>query len=334
MTFIDLFCGAGGMSLGLQDAGFSAELGIDIDPMSIRTYTKNVSEAKLMSVSELTTADIPVGIDVIVGGPPCQGFSKQRKGAADGNDPRNALLKDFCRVIVEVRPAAFILENVAVFGQKRGKDLLSEMKGELDFYGYEFFPHFYNCADYGLAQTRERFVLVGTEGFEFTPPEPTVDEWQTVKMHIGDLPSPPEDYSDDPELPNHQAARVTSKNIERISHVPPGGDWRDIPHDLRLACHQRIDENTPGGWTDVYGRLQWDGQAPTLTGGFDSFTRGRYAHPEEDRPLTPREGARLQGFPDWFKFFGTRADWRRQIGNAVPPPLATAIGKSLKEAMS
>jgi DNA (cytosine-5)-methyltransferase 1 len=99
----------------------------------------------------------------------------------------------------------------------------------------------------------------------------------------------------------------------------------DIPHELRLSCHKRVDTNS-GGWPDVYGRLEWNGLCPTITGGFDSFTRGRYGHPLQDRPLTPREAARIQGFPDSFIFFGTRADIRSQIGNAVPPPLAEAVG--------
>ena len=152
--------------------------------------------------------------------------------------------------------------------------------------------------------------------------------WRTVGEALADLPEPPLDYSDHPDFPNHQRARVTALNIERFSHVPPGGGWQDIPEPLRLKCHQNVDTSR-GGWPDVYGRLEANSQAPTITGGFDSFTRGRYGHPSEDRPLTPREAARLQGFPDWFVFSGTRYDIRTQIGNAVPPPLASAIGKSI-----
>ena len=132
------------------------------------------------------------------------------------------------------------------------------------------------------------------------------------------LPEPPEDYR----------AKVTPINIERFSHVPQGGGWWDIPEKLRLRCHRDVDRRS-GGWPDVYGRLKIDGQAPTITGGFDSFTRGRYGHPLQNRPLTPREAARLQGFPDDFRFSGTRWDVRSQIGNAVPPPLAAAIGGSI-----
>src|SRR3569623_1721374 len=155
-------------------------------------------------------------------------------------------------------------------------------------------------------------------------------------MTVGDvlrgLPEPPMDYSNHPKYPNHQRARVTLANIERFSFVPQGGGWQDIPFEHRLPCHQRVDTSS-GGWPDVYGRLEWNGQCPTITGGFDSFTRGRYGHPLQDRPLTPREAARLLGFPDHFVFWGTRADLRSQIGNAVPPPLAQQVGTQILEAL-
>lgn len=192
-------------------------------------------------------------------------------------------------------------------------------------------PHFYNCADYGLAQTRVRFIIVGKSKSvkaSFRIPRPTVEKWVTVGEALNGIPEPPIDYSEHPNYPNHYRAKVTPINIERFSHVPQGGGWWDIPEGLQLKCHQRVDRRS-GGWPDVYGRLKLDGQAPTITAGFDSFTRGRYGHPQEDRPLTPREASRLQGFPDDFRFCGTRWDIRSQVGNAVPPPLAEAIGKTV-----
>ena len=162
----------------------------------------------------------------------------------------------------------------------------------------------------------------------FSVPAPTVRRWRTVGEVLDGLPEPPEDYSVHPEFPNHQRARVTPINVERFSYVSQGGGWQDIPEHLRLDCHKNVDSSS-GGWPDVYGRLRWDGQCPTITGGFDSFTRGRYGHPHHDRPLTPREAARLQGFPDDFVFAGTRGDVRSQIGNVVPPPLARVIGKEV-----
>jgi DNA (cytosine-5)-methyltransferase 1 len=196
---------------------------------------------------------------------------------------------------------------------------------------YVLYPAFYNSADYGLAQTRVRFIIVGKHRSVKTPfrgPRPSVKKWTTVGEALAGLPEPPLDYSEHSLFSNHYRAKVTPINIRRFSFVRPGGGWWDIPNELRLKCHQRVDR-TSGGWPDVYGRLRLDGQAPTITAGFDSFTRGRYGHPVEDRPVTPREAARLQGFPDSFRFHGNRWDVRRQIGNAVPPPLSQAIAKQI-----
>jgi len=196
---------------------------------------------------------------------------------------------------------------------------------------YNLFPNFYNSADYGLAQKRERYIIVGVradQNIKFKIPKPSVDKWITVGQVLNGLPEPPENYSVHPDYPNHQNAKVTEINIKRFSYVPQGGGWKSIPYELRLDCHKNVD-TTAGGWTDVYGRLEWDGQCPTITGGFDSFTRGRYGHPLQNRPLTPREAARIQGFPDTYVFLGNRGDVRSQIGNAVPPPLAKAIGTQI-----
>lgn len=336
---IDLFCGAGGLSLGLREAGFDVRAAIDHDDPSIATYNRNLGDHGFVrDVSTLSGEDIlelasSTGeqLDLLAGGPPCQGFSKQKRGAHLG-DKRNALVLEFLRLVEEIRPRAFLLENVSQLAQVRGKHLVERFH-ELD---YRLVGKLYVAADYGVAQTRERFVMVGVRSEEpgvFVPPLPTVSDWVTVGEAIGDLPDPPPDSSPHPSIPNHQAAKVTALNIERFSHVPQGGGWKDIPWDLRLPCHQKVDTKK-GGWPDVYGRLQWDGQAPTITGGFDSFTRGRYGHPVSDRPLTPREAARLQGFPDDFVFEGTRHDVRHQIGNAVPVGLAHALGESVSNALT
>jgi DNA (cytosine-5)-methyltransferase 1 len=338
-TCVDLFCGAGGLSLGLRHAGFAVRAAVDSDAAAIATYAANLGEhAAVADVAELRAADVlALGeldageLDLLAAGPPCQGFSKQKRGAHLG-DRRNALVLEFLRLVAELRPRAFLLENVSQLAQARGRHLVREF-GRLD---YELAGHFYVAADYGVAQSRERFVMVGLQRSErgrFRAPGPTSPAWPTVGEAIGDLPEPPADYTDHPEYPNHQAARVTAVNVERFSHVPQGGGWQDIPPDLRLACHKTVDVRR-GGWPDVYGRLRWDGQCPTITGGFDSFTRGRYGHPRRDRPLTPREAARLQGFPDDFVFRGTRYDIRHQIGNAVPVPLAEAIGAAVVHALA
>lgn len=330
---IESFCGPGGMGQGLEWAGFDVAVAFDFDEPATQTYSRNLNgqcllaDARKISGSDLlAAAGVRQGeVALFAGGPPCQGFSKQRRGAHLG-DERNDLVLEFVRLVEEIQPRFFLFENVAIFGQHRGKRYIAEMQRRLK--DYEFYPHFYNAADYGIPQTRERFVMVGRRRdqlIKFAIPKPTVERWRTVGGVIGNLPEPPTDYTEHPDYPNHQRARVTAINIERFSYVPQGGGWQDIPFDLRLPCHQGADPSS-GGWPDVYGRLRWDGQCPTVTGGFDSFTRGRYGHPIQNRPITPREAARLQGFPDDYRFMGNRGDIRSQIGNVVPPPLAEAVG--------
>lgn len=328
------------MSVGLESAGFNLLYAFDFDGPSVDTHRHNlknrcfqrnareVAGAELLEICSLKKGDLPL----FSGGPPCQGFSKQKRGAHLGDD-RNNLILEYIRLVQEIEPRFFLFENVAIFGQKRGLKYIEEMRNLLK--GYTLYPHFYNSADFGLAQTRERFIMVGCrndQGVRFFIPSATVTTWKTVGEALAGLPEPPLDYSCHPDYPNHQRARVSPLNIKRFSFVKQGGGWQDIPFDLRLPCHQKADTSS-GGWPDVYGRLQLEGQCPTITGGFDSFTRGRYGHPIQDRPITPREAARLQGFDDSFSFFGTRGDVRSQIGNAVPPPLAEAVGLSVIEAL-
>ncbi|MEZ5323723.1 MAG: DNA cytosine methyltransferase [Verrucomicrobiales bacterium] len=331
--FVESFSGPGGMSLGLANAGLDTAFAFDIDPPSVETHSLNLgNHAEVADASKLTGEEIleRIGISVgelpvFAGGPPCQGFSKQKRGAHLG-DNRNNLVNDYIRLVEELRPKIFVFENVAIFGQKRGRQYVKAMHEKLHSYQIDF--TFVNSADFGLAQTRERFLVVGkrsdiSASFYFPTREKT--NWKTVADVFAGLPEPPSDHSEHPQYPNHQSARVSAANIHRFSFVPQGGGWKDIPFEYRLPCHQRIDA-TKGGWPDVYGRLRADGQCPTITGGFDSFSRGRYGHPTENRPLTPREAARLQGFPDDFVFVGNRSDVRKQIGNAVPPPVAEAVG--------
>jgi DNA (cytosine-5)-methyltransferase 1 len=334
-TCIDSFCGAGGLALGLDRAGFDVLVSFDADPYAVETFRANIFDQCLNVKAEDLTgkrlfeeAGFNGNLDLFAGGPPCQGFSKQKRGAHLG-DERNKLVLEFARLVRETAPRFFLMENVDQLGQKRGREFVEQIHKELS--GYELYPQFYNSADYGLAQTRVRFVILGKSKkvkSAFRVPRPTVTTWVTVGEALDGLPEPPDDYGEHPQFPNHYRARVTPINIERFSHVPQGGGWSDIPDRLRLQCHRDVDRHS-GGWPDVYGRLKIDGQAPTITGGFDSFTRGRYGHPLQNRPLTPREAARLQGFPDDFRFCGTRGDVRSQIGNAVPPPLAAAIGDSI-----
>jgi DNA (cytosine-5)-methyltransferase 1 len=324
----------------LRTAGFELSGAFDTDEVSTRTYQKNLdTNAFVADAAQVSRRTLirRIGlkrgdeIDLLAGGPPCQGFSKQNRAGHLGDD-RNQLVLEFLRLVEELKPRSFLMENVATLAGNRGSHLLEEFASLKQ---YTVHGHFYTAADFGVPQSRRRYFLVGTRNDSsaaFYPPARTTPVWPTVGSVLGDLPEPPNDYSEHPEFANHQAARVTPLNIKRFSYVPQGGGWRDIPYELRLKCHQTVDASR-GGWTDVYGRLEWNGQCRTITGGFDSFTRGRYGHPIENRPITAREAARLQGFPDWFVFIGNRTEVRRQIGNAVPVPMAAAIAGALRDAL-
>ena len=336
LTCVDAFCGAGGLSLGLRQAGFRTLAAFDAQPFAVRTFTENVSpNAFVANAEEVSGTELTRGeqLDLLAGGPPCQGFSRQKRGAHLG-DHRNDLVIEFARLVNETKPRFFMLENVDQLGQKRGRGFVARLQRLLA--DYDLHPHFYNSADYGVPQTRVRYIIVGRHrslDAPFVPPPATAPQWSTIGECLDGLPEPPLDGSEHPTIANHYRAHVRAANLERFAHVPQGGGWEDIPFELRLKCHQRVNRDA-GGWPDVYGRLRADGQAPTITGGFDSFTRGRYGHPFHNRPLTPREAARIQGFPDSFRFFGTRSEIRHQIGNAVPVPLsraiAVAVARSLK----
>lgn len=341
LTAIESFCGAGGMTLGLQEAGFDVRLAFDNNPAAIQTHNFNIdNRGHVLDASRVSGSDLlqlaeldERRLDLFSGGPPCQGFSKQRRGAHMLSDPRNSLVLEYARLVDELNPRAFLFENVEIFGQKRGGDLIDEVRERLSY--YNIYTYFVCSSDFGLAQRRGRFLMIGIHQDEGRQP-PLLElssQRRTIRDVIGHLPSPPDDYREHPTIPNHIKCKITRENEERFSHVPPGGGWQDIPWHLRLPCHQVADVKS-GGWPDVYGRLEWDAQCPTLTAGFDSFTRGRYGHPEEHRSLTLREGALLQGFPENFRFCGTRGDVRLQIGNAVPPPVACAAGEAISRVLN
>lgn len=335
LTCIEGFCGAGGMSLGLKQAGFDVRLAFDINENAVETYNKNIGnhceklDASIVSGKFLLEkAGIKTRLDLFSGGPPCQGFSKQKRGAHLLDDDRNKLVLEYSRLVNELKPRAFLFENVEIFGQKRGKDLIDEIKTKL--FDYNIYTYFICSSDFGVAQKRGRFLMIGIDKSEgkMVPKLSKSDKPLTIRDVIGQLPPPPDDYKEHLDIPNHIKCKITKINEERFSHVPPGGGWKDIPYDLRLKCHQKVD-TASGGWPDVYGRLEWDKQCPTITAGFDSFTRGRYGHPSQNRAITLREGAMLQGFPVNYRFYGNRDAIRLQIGNAVPPPVSYAAGTAI-----
>lgn len=341
-TAIDLFCGAGGLSLGLQLAGFQVLAAIDNDPVAVRTYERALgSHVECRDLQGLNGQEIlrKVGLAVgectlLAGGPPCQGFSVQRRG--DRQDPRNDLVFDFIRIVEEIKPRFFIMENVGGLLSKRGKDFLQKISTRASRANYTIQVKLLDAVEYGVPQVRKRAFLVGERSVDPFPcfhfPQPThLDNAVTVRKAIGDLESPPSDGSHHPRIANHfREARLSALNLERIRHVPPGGGRESLPDHLQLACHVN---NPSHRHLDVYGRLSWEQPSVTLTARFDSFTRGRFGHPEEDRSLTIREGARIQTFPDWFVFEGNREQCARQVGNAVPPLLAQKIANEVLATM-
>lgn len=339
---IDLFSGAGGLSLGLKQAGFTIGAALDNDPLAVRTYRHNLGDhIACESIEEVSAQTLMsrAGVDVgecalLTGGPPCQGFSVQRRGPRE--DVRNRLVLQFVRMVEDIRPRFFLMENVGGLLSKHGQPFLDEFTRRAAKLDYAVHIKLLNTADFGVPQHRRRALLVGERiagvdsRFRFPLPT-TVQRPATVRDAIGNLPSPPSDGSPHPEIANHfRERRLSALNIERIKHVPQGGGRADLPLRLQLDCHRN---NSGHRHLDVYGRLAWDEPSVTLTARFDSFTRGRFAHPTEHRSLTIREGARIQTFPDEFVFFGNREEQARQVGNAVPPLLAKQLGAAFLIAM-
>jgi DNA (cytosine-5)-methyltransferase 1 len=331
LSVVDAFCGAGGLSLGFEWAGFSPAFAFDIDRAAVQTFKKNLSSvAEVVDVNDNGISDnimsaIKGKTYVIVGGPPCQGFSQQRRGERE--DPRNNLVLAYAELVESMsdKPAVVLLENVTYLDSPRGKAILGEYVERLERLGYDIFRHDLNSAEFGLPQLRNRIIIVAAHNeiskYYIGPRRSSSDVWPTVGDALKGL-------TKLGTLPNHQASAEGSLNRKRIAYVDMGGGRLSIPADLQLPCHAKH-----GGHLDVYGRLDWFGYARTITGGFDSYTRGEFAHPFYHRSITHREAARIQGFPDSYEFQGNRTEVRRQIGNAVPPPLAYSIAIAIKEAI-
>jgi DNA-cytosine methyltransferase len=336
---VDAFCGAGGISLGFEAAGFETLYAFDLDGDAVSTFAKNISpNVQIADVRDPLVVDTIRTVSssrdfILVGGPPCQGFSQQRRGTND--DPRNDLVLSFAGLLDKLshKPLAVVLENVTYLDSPRGRKVLELYLGRLEQFGYRVSRYELNSADYGIAQLRRRIVVIALDrriADHFVSPQPlTAGRWLTIGEVLQNLPEP--GHRDDQLwlLPNHEASQEGEANKRRIAFVDMGGGRASIPYELQLECHRTYE-----GHLDVYGRLDWFSQARTITGGFDSFTRGEYAHPFRHRSITHREAARIQGFPDWFEFVGNRQSTRRQIGNAVPPSMAYAIAYSIKNAVT
>lgn len=338
LTALDLFSGAGGLSAGLVRAGFDILGAFDFWEPAVETYRLNFSHpVRCVDLGKLHASDIwrelevPArSFDLVAGGPPCQGFSIQRIGV--DTDCRNNLVLEFARLVCELRPRMFLMENVPGLLGKRGRALVSAFEHKLVEAGYQFDAVLLNAAEYGVPQVRKRVFYCGWLDRELAPfrfPATTVppEGFRTVWEAIADLPAPPEDCSPLSGDPLHRRTRLSPMNAKRLRHIPPGGGMEDLPVELRVNCHKNGADRI--GHRYVYGRLAPDKPAATITARFDSFTRGKFAHPYEDRNITLREGARLQTFDDSFCFAGTQEEIAALIGNAVPPMLAAVLGRAI-----
>lgn len=343
LKLIDLFSGAGGMSLGFSDprfcGGFETVLAIDNDAAAVKTHELNFPGRSVRANIEewLLTEEVPQA-DVVIGGPPCQGFSLLNK-KRDG-DARRALWEPFIEIAERSGARVFVMENVAELFRSPERQLI-EAKAKQ--HGFQTQAAIVNAADYGAPQMRKRTIILGWREAYNLPSFPplrshadaklksNLPRWRTVRDAIADLPFETigTEIGSRQTLDLHFGRTPTDKSFQRYLAVPPGGNRFDLlanRPDITPDCWVR---KTSGG-TDLFGRLWWDRPSVTIRTEFYKPEKGRYLHPEAHRPISHREAARLMGFPDDFRFYGTKIEVARQIGNAVPPHLAGALGAMVR----
>ncbi len=363
LKVIDLFSGVGGLSYGFaHDDNFEIVAANEILPNMAKAYSLNHPTVKVYVEDikdfneEKVEKDLGIKaseIDIIVGGPPCQAYSTIGKRLID--DPRGKLFQEYYRVLKEFNPKLFLFENVKGLLSMQGGELLKTIISLFESLGYKVQYKLLNAADYGAPQIRERVVIIGSKlktNFEY--PEPThynpeekpdlfnkkLKPYLTLEEAIGDLPfikSNEEsfEYSSKPQndfqklmrknaptkLMDHNSPNNNENLVKIMELLPDGGTPEDLPKKLRPTS----------GFKNTYSRLWWKRPATTITRNFSTPSSSRCIHPKAPRPLTTREGARIQCFPDDYQFFGSRGDRNLQIGNAVPTFLSNALSKAILE---
>lgn len=362
---IDLFAGVGGLSYGFSHlSAFDVIAANEILPPMAEAYRLNHPHVKMYEgdIADFGLSQLrkdfgtKVGhIDIVVGGPPCQAYSTVGKRLLD--DPRANLFQQYFRILQEFKPQVFIYENVKGLMSMNGGDLITTIVDLFSTLGYKVQFKLLNAADFGAPQMRERVIIVGTKGkIDFKYPSSTHRDptnevgmfgdsripWLTLREAIGDLPfinsggestkyrsGPQNEFQElmrlgaPTELMDHNAPTHNSSLIELMDHLPDGGTPMDLPKRLRPTS----------GFKNTYCRLWWDKPSPTITRNLGTPSSSRCIHPKVPRGLTTREGARIQCFPDSYKFFGSRTEKNLQIGNAVPTFLSTAVAKSVLSAL-
>lgn len=339
---MDLFSGAGGFSLGFdspqslcglgnlgyKDIGFTnetfrTEFSLDKYSPATNTIKENFPYSETFNgpIENYTSFEDWEDIDIVIGGPPCQGFSNLNSTSTeDLDDERNGLWRDFLRAVEEIQPEVFVIENVPRFLKSEQGALAVRRANNL---GYETVVDVLNAVDYGVPQNRKRAFVVGSRvGTPFLP-APTEEPIKTVEDAIGDLPKEPTEEN------LHRSRNFADITIKRMENVPEGGNRFDIPQDLLPECWKDYEN----GGRDLFGRLWWDKPSVTIRTSFHKPMKGRHLYPDDDvhRTITLREGARLQTFPDSFEFGNNYQTHISQlIGNAVPPKLAYHIALAVK----
>jgi len=338
LRVLDLFCGCGGLSMGFLEQGYDVVAGVDNWDDALRTFGRNHSRSAVVNadLSQTKSAglfDAFRPIDVVIGGPPCQGFSIS--GRRDTTDPRNELYKGFVRVVRHLRPTAIVLENVPNLVAMAGGAICSAITADFAAMGYDMSYKILLASQLGVPQNRRRVFFVGTLGSRrFRFPDGTQGGNPiSCSEAISDLPEEStEDGSENPLEPqseyqaemrrttsriyNHVTTQHTERTVSIISLVPDGGDYRDLPEALRATRKVHI------AWT------RFNSSKPSYT--IDTGHRHHF-HYRYNRVLTVRECARIQSFPDDFVFLGSKTNQYRQVGNAVPPRMARAVAASLQE---
>ena len=361
MKAIDLFCGCGGLSAGLRDAGYEILAGIDIEPHYIKTYTENFPDSLSVcaNIDEVNPYQLlkkfglkPGELDLLVGGPPCQGFSKNVPRSQRQQDGKNnQLVKTFLEHCEAILPQGVLMENVAEMRNGFGQHYTDDIVKRLTVAGYRVSHGVYNAADFGVPQRRRRaFFMARRDGVDPVIPAPThtkkvaPDLFCDIKTHISvwdaisDLRPlehgegvEPDTYISTPRnvyqehirngcefTYNHIAKKLRPTQFERIRSLEPGQGIKDLPDHLRPS----------GGYSGAYGRLTKDMVMPTITRWVFHVGSGRWGHPEDIRLITIREAARLHSFKDCFRFLGSYTQQAGQIGNSVPPLLAEVMGEA------
>lgn len=356
MDVIDLFSGCGGLSLGFEKDGYTIKKAVEFDPGIAETYRRNHPEVEMI-VDDIKNID-QSGVfrkgdaQVIIGGPPCQGFSMAGARIREGfiDDPRNYLFKHYFNVVKTVKPQVFVMENVKGITTMQDGKIFAEILrifSDSDMLGgkpYHLYKRLVKAAEFGIPQKRERMILIGTlkEDVDFESlwemtrqeiekEEPHYFDVVSVEDAIGNLPKvtengevkntkPVTEYqrylaSKKEILTNHTQTKHSKVAVDRMHRVANGENFTSLKEEIK-SVH-----------SGAYGRLCWEEQAPTITTRFDTPAGGRFIHPAEDRTLSPREAARIQSFPDDFVFYGTKTSICKQIGNAVPPKISYFLAR-------